>query len=148
MWILLFPLILASLDAGTVPSASLSTLSTTTAGRRRHFMTNNSTASSEITASPSESSLRTPHRPRKRSPTNANNLLPIAMGSIRLPHEFTDQEMQAIRRRLHIFSLELGLYTAVLSTKSSQQRQGMDSKNTWPIMKAILEADSETCQTG
>jgi hypothetical protein len=70
------------------------------------------------------------------------------MGSIRLPHEFTDQEMQAIRRRLHIFSLELGLYTAVLSTKSSQQRQGMDSKNTWPIMKAILEADSETCQTG
>jgi predicted DNA-binding protein (UPF0251 family) len=71
--------------------------------------------------------------------------LPSKMRDITLPHQFTLDEMEAIRARLRAFSLELQTFAAASRMMSQDQLQMNYAQAIWPIIQCMISNQDGVC---
>ncbi|PJF19759.1 hypothetical protein PSACC_00379 [Paramicrosporidium saccamoebae] len=102
------------------------------------------------------SSFNSGSQPNQSSQTNQANQqnrqvpgrLPLKMRDITLPHQFTLDEMEAIRARLRAFSLELQTFAAASRMMSQNQLQMNYAQAIWPIMQCMMSNQDGVCPSG
>jgi hypothetical protein len=68
----------------------------------------------------------------------SSNLLPPSLESISIPHQWKREEMEAVKRRLRAFTLELAMFGVIAENMVPEQQQMNYREAVWPLIQCLL----------